>query len=162
MRYLSLPQVELLLHDLRDGPSSEFSRMVTWRLPVDVCVEPLQRRFADLIGELRLARRVRRDDHGWYLEPTPYPPEVYVERHLADGDGEAAQQRLVVERQRSLDPVSGPLARGTLLLCQSSCAYLVVAVHNLSLEWCSPLRLARELTEAALPEQPLAGRHPRH
>lgn len=156
MTYLSAAQVRLLLRDLHEGPNSGFGRTVTWRLPADVCVERMQERTGRLFEELDVGRRVRRDDRGWYFEPTPYPPDLYAERHCLAGDCEAAQRRLAVERNRPLDPIAGPLARASLLSFASGCAYLVVAVHDLAAPWCSPIGVAREVADAALREPVLA------
>ena len=150
MRYLDRTELDLFLRDLRLGPSMRFRRVVVRRVAGEVCVGRLARAQRRLIAELpELAERIRRDERGWHYEPCSRPPEIYVETHQIDGDHEAARTRLIVERDRPLDPVTGPLMRVSVLRYRSGNAHVLLALHELVARMCSSREAMRWLLTAA-------------
>jgi hypothetical protein len=144
--YLTADQVELYLRDLREGPAGRFCHLGRARLVAPVHELRLRRRFDALVAAFpRLGWRVRRDSIGWHFEPAPRRPDLYVEHHQVDGDGEAARRRLRVECHRPVDPVTGPLGRATLLRYGDGSADLVLTVHELAVPTCPPPRLLRRI-----------------
>ncbi|MBV1855795.1 NAD(P)-binding domain-containing protein [Catellatospora tritici] len=93
------------------------------------------------------AARVRRHEQRWRFEPVPFGAEMHVERHDIAASSAAAGRRRSTERARPVDPVTGPLARATLLMFQAGVADLILAVHHLA---CPPASAQRWLTRLRL------------
>jgi hypothetical protein len=156
---LSAPEREIYLADLTAGPASEFHRALRCRLEVPVREETLAAAFEDVCRrEPRVRCRIRRHDTGFHFEPVDAAACVYAESLHWPAGSPYLHRRLTAEAQRSIDPVHGPLARGTLLR-YDGIAELTLVVHRV-LVTMSPHRLLRLLAESGLPGLPATADRP--